>query len=287
MKRLFFLLLVANLLVYLGARVFFPSYEPDTDVRGGGDIRFLSLNELKILRAIAQEAEARLPAPAEAMEEPPEPPQELKQEEPVMDDPAVAETAPEPKESLTEPAKKETPGAGAKDDDLKLKVLEDLKLGDVECVALGPLDAEPDAKALAHLLANQNMAGVVRWVDASQPQSFWVVLYADSDSEAANLMKKLRDAGQGDLWWISDGDLKGDVSVGVFRNRENAEVRRKQIQAIGLEADVVARKSERKLYWIDLRADASRRVDLPLLQKLRKKYPDLTVEPRRCPSSPL
>jgi len=280
MKRLFFLLLVANLLVYLGTRAFLPSPAPNLEGSGSGDIRFLSPNELKILRAAARETESQTSGPAESV-----PANTI--ESRAADQAGPAQEGPEVATATAEFIDEASRSDAENDEDLKLKVLEDLKLGDVECVALGPLEAESDARALAHLLAEQNMAGVVRWEDASQPQSFWVVLPADSDSEAASLMKKLRDAGQGDLWWISEGDLRGDISVGVFRNLENAEVRQKQIQAIGLEAEVVPRKSERKLHWIDLRAEASRRVDLPLVEKLRRKYPGLTVEPRRCPASPL
>jgi len=269
MKKLFFLLLVSNLLVYLGGRLLFPAAEPVEEIAGGGDIRFLTNTELMILRATATEPESVADPVAES------------DTDQVVDAGDEVERVSESEEQQTDIAQAEDPRAKEQ------TAIDQLQSDKEKCAAMGPVGSEQAAKSLARMLAEQNMAGIVRWEDTAETTSYWVILPADSDSEAANLMKQLRDAGQGDLWWIPEGELAGDISVGVFRNRDNAEVRRKQISAVGLSAQVVERKSDRKRYWIDLRSEASQRVDVGLMDKLRRKYPDLTVIARRCPVSPL
>ena len=205
MKRLFFLLLVGNLLVYMGARALLSSVDSVDEIAGGGDIRFLTINELKILRATA-EAEKEQAA-------------KLVEDSPLSS--SVSETSPaEATVGTVGDDERQNPTVSgdldiASDGAAEFKVLEDLKAGNVSCLSLGPLESDPEAKALVRSLAGQNMAGIVRWEEATQPQSYWVVLPADSDSEAANLMKKLRDGNQKDLWWIPGWRTEG----GYFSRR--------------------------------------------------------------------
>lgn len=246
MKKLFFFLVVANLLVFLGARFVAPPLPEEPDMRSGGNIRFLNPGELEAYRASGG---GRDTGESEDTEKPAT----------VVEDPEV----------------------------FRAKLMAALELGEDACLALGPIDSRDGAATLAEELAQQNMAGSVRDESHTEVQNYLVVIPTRSSHEASTMVKQLRDAGQKDVWWLTSGNHKDEVSVGIFRSRDNAETRRKEVEALNFNAEIVPREVERKTYWIDLRAEPSRRVTVELIEKLRELHENLSAEQKRCTRSAL
>lgn len=241
MKKLFFFLVLANLLVFLGARFVAPPLPEEPAMRSGGNIRFVNPGELEAYRASGGGSTAGQ-----------------------LDNEA-------------------TPAAAAEDPEVfRARLMAALELGDGECLALGPIDSRDGAATLAQELAQQNMAGIVRDERRTEVQNYLVVIATRSGHEASSMVKQLREAGQKDVWWLTSGDHKDEVSVGIFRSRSNAETRRKEVAGLGFDADIVPREVERKTYWIDLRAEPSRRVTVELVEKLRELHENLSAERTRC-----
>ena len=319
MKNLFFFLLVANLVFFLGARLFMPEPPPALDLRGGGNIRFLSGEELAAYRANNAEpvgADNPVPeipatdsqddltgveAPSTAAQSPAGELKELSSIEPPGADevaalptdvemPPQVEQLPESASVLQKPAltkpdappippeSVEKPGLAAAAEEPKAQM---------RCLMVGPVASREDADKLAADFAGSNMAGTVRRELRQEVRSYLVMIPATSADHAASLVRKLRAAGHSDVWWLTSGDHKDDVSVGIFRERRNANARQKEMQKQGFNAEVVPRQIERENYWIDLREAASRAVTAKLMAQLRKEYPAIGAEPARCPHSPL
>ena len=101
------------------------------------------------------------------------------------------------------------------------------------------------------------------------------------------MVRKLREAGQKDVWWLTSGDHKDEVSVGIFQNEDYAKARQQTMVKSGFAAQVVPREIERRAFWLDLREAASHNVTVELVEKLRERHKGLTAETKRCPRSPL
>ena len=181
-----------------------------------------------------------------------------------------------------------TPAAVVEDPEVfRARLVETLKLKEGECLALGPIETRDDAATLAEELAAQNMAGIVRSETRSEVRNYLVVVPTRTSVEAAAMVKRLREAGQKDVWWLTSGDHKDEVSVGIFRSRENAATRKKEVEALEFDAEIVPREVDRVSYWLDLRAEPSRRVTVELVEKLRARHDTLSAERKRCTRSAL
>lgn len=242
MKKVFFLLLLANFLVFLGGAYLFPPPPGESQRRSGGDLRILSQDELAEYRARENSGDE------------------------------VEETAPFPP---TQP------------DSEAWNPANPLEPGTALCLALGPLETREGADGLAGQLAEQNMAGIVTDQVETEVRSYIVLIVPEAGEGADGTMRALRNAGHKDVWRLTSGPQSGEVSVGLFRRKENAETRRLQMVADGFAAKVVPREIERDSYWVELRPEASRRMTQELLETLRQSFPGLTTDRRRCPQSPL
>lgn len=247
MKRLFFLLLLANLLLFLGARFIAPPPQEQPEMRSGGNIRFLTPGQLESYRSAGGRT---------AMVE------------------DRGETPPTVSAADTEAAFQE-------------RLRQALNLGQGECLSLGPLETPEEASTLANELAGDGMAGIVRTEVGTQIQNYLVVIHTRSSVDAASMVKKLRAAGHSDVWWLTTGDHKDEVSVGIFRSRDNAETRKAQMTADGFDTEIIPREVESKSYWIDLRESASRQVTAEIVEKLRARFSTLGAERKRCTRSAL
>jgi hypothetical protein len=242
MKKVFFLLLLANFLVFLGGAYLFPPPPGESQRRSGGDLRMLSQDELAEYRAREDSGD-------EVEETRPSPPTQSDSEAWDLANPLEPKTA--------------------------------------RCLAFGPLETREGADGLAGQLAEQNMAGIVTDQVETEVRSYIVLIVPDAGDSADGTMRALRNAGHKDVWRLTSGPQSGEVSVGLFRRKENAETRRLQMVADGFAATVVPREIERDSYWVELRPEASRRMTQELLEALRQSYPGLTIDRRRCPQSPL
>jgi hypothetical protein len=250
MKKVFFLLLLANFLVFLGGAYLFPPPAGENQRRSGGDLRILSQDELAAYRArenSGDDVEAAAPS--------------------------------------QQPHSDEKPDNNANSE--AWNAVDPLERGAFHCIALGPLETREGADGLAGQLAEQNMAGIVTDRVETEVRSYIVLIVADTGDGADGTMRALRDAGHKDVWRLTSGPQSGEVSVGLFRRKKNAETRRLEMVADGFAARVVPREIERTNYWVELRPEPSRRMTQELLEALRESYPGLSIDRRRCPQSPL
>lgn len=137
----------------------------------------------------------------------------------------------------------------------------------LRCLALGPFATPHDLQQARNALTPYTKRTRSRQEQVSQSRSWWVYLPASSNREQAIAMtRQLADKGINDYFVVSGGDQPNTVSLGLFRDQDNARRRRTQIAAAGFAARIAERTETVPQYWLDL---VTNRSDLDWRSRVR------------------
>jgi cell division septation protein DedD len=127
------------------------------------------------------------------------------------------------------------------------------------CTSFGPFDTQSDLRQAMEILTPQTTRIQFQESSHETPRGYWVYLPAYSTRDTAlKSARQLNAAGVRDYYVVTAGNHENTVSLGLFRERENASRRQAQIAALGFPARLEERTEVRTQYWIDFeRADAS------------------------------
>lgn len=127
------------------------------------------------------------------------------------------------------------------------------------CYTIGPLPtllAQQRAEERLEPFASQIRR---RRTAADRERGWWVYLPADERGEALELTRLLADRGVEDYYVVAGGEFENAVSVGLYRDRDNARARQAQIRSLGFEPEMEIRREEVPQFWVDYRiGDAER-----------------------------
>lgn len=150
---------------------------------------------------------------------------------------------------VVEPAAAATPGAAR-----KMALNASAAAG--ACVSIGPFaDIGSSARAAA-VLKDKGFDPRQRAVAGETSDGFWVFVGGlASDAQVETVRKDLVFHGITDAHAMADaGAADRRVSVGLFNERVGADKRAKQVQKLGLKAEVAERKLQASVYWVDVNA---------------------------------
>ncbi|MEM1090308.1 MAG: SPOR domain-containing protein [Pseudomonadota bacterium] len=123
-----------------------------------------------------------------------------------------------------------------------------------ECFSLGPFTNQSDLRRAAQAMSPYVGASRQRQDQRLVDRGFWVYLPAVATrEEAINQARSLSEAGLNDYYVVTGGDRENTVSLGLFREQNNAMRRRRSLQALGFEAEIARRQEEAVVYWFDYR----------------------------------
>lgn len=146
------------------------------------------------------------------------------------------------------------------------------------CQSLGPFETESDMRRAMELLTPQTARIQFQENSVDTPRGYWVYLPAYSDRDAAlKTARQLNAAGVRDYYVVTAGDHENTVSLGLFRERANAQRRQAQIAALGFPARLEERTEVQRRYWVEYEL-SSGAPDLSGLPGSR----ELTVKPISC-----
>ncbi|MFO1493455.1 MAG: SPOR domain-containing protein [Lysobacterales bacterium] len=146
------------------------------------------------------------------------------------------------------------------------------------CQSLGPFETETDMRRALELLTPQTARIQFQESSVDMPRGYWVYLPAYNDRDAAlKSARQLNAAGVRDYYVVTAGDHENTVSLGLFRERANAQRRQAQIAALGFPARLEERTEVQRRYWVDYEISGSA-PDLGGLPGSR----ELTVKPIPC-----
>ena len=126
---------------------------------------------------------------------------------------------------------------------------------DAVCQSLGPFETAASLRRAMDALLPKVERIQFREVEAMALRGYRVFLPAASDrAQALQTARSLAAKGIADYYVVTAGDQSNTVSLGIFRELENATKRRDEVVALGYNAVVEPRTEPVKQWWIDLAA---------------------------------
>ena len=126
---------------------------------------------------------------------------------------------------------------------------------DAVCQSLGPFESAPALRKAMDALLSKVERIQYREVQATALHGYRVFLPAAADrAQALATARSLAAKGVNDYYVVTAGEQTNTVSLGIFRELENASKRRDEVVALGYNAVVEPRTEPVKQWWIDLAA---------------------------------
>lgn len=121
-----------------------------------------------------------------------------------------------------------------------------------QCHALGPFATEAGMRQAMDQLAEHVTAIQFRTEQATKSRGWWVYLPSlPSRDRALDAARKLARIGVRDYYVITAGNHENTISLGLYRNRDNAVRRRTTIKAMGFAPAMRERTEQVLQYFID------------------------------------
>lgn len=127
----------------------------------------------------------------------------------------------------------------------------------LHCLSLGPFATPADLRRAMNMLMPKVERIQYREVAAMALRGYRVYLPATgSRAEALEVARALAAQGVTDYYVVTAGDQQNTVSLGIFRDLENAKRRQGEIAAMGYNPTVEARTGQASQWWVDVAAPA-------------------------------
>jgi hypothetical protein len=124
--------------------------------------------------------------------------------------------------------------------------------GNDRCVSIGPFPTQSDVRRALNLLAPEVKRIRFRESSTRQSRGFLVFLPAPATrDEALGVARQLSGRGVRDYYVVTAGDQQNTISLGLFRDRNNAERRRGEIAGLGFTPAITERLEELPVYWLE------------------------------------
>lgn len=120
------------------------------------------------------------------------------------------------------------------------------------CASLGPFPTQADMRRALTTLTPVVKRVQFRESRSSQSRGFLVYLPAPPDREQAlTVARELNGKGVRDYYVVTAGEQQNTISLGLFKERANADRRRAELAALGFAPAIAERTETLPVYWID------------------------------------
>lgn len=127
-----------------------------------------------------------------------------------------------------------------------------------QCLSLGPFSTPADLRKAINLLTPQVGRIQFREVAAVAVHGYRVYLpAAGTRAQALATARALSARGVTDYYVVTAGDQQDTISLGLFRELNNARARHDEIAALGYEPTIDARTEQMPEWWVDVAAPAA------------------------------
>ena len=125
------------------------------------------------------------------------------------------------------------------------------------CLGIGPFLTQADLRAAVGALTPRVSRIQFREDIARVERGHWVFLPAPGSREQAlQLARDLSGKGLRDFYVVTAGERENMISLGLFRDPENARKRLADVRAAGFDAQSEVRVDDLPQFWIDIAAEA-------------------------------
>lgn len=126
---------------------------------------------------------------------------------------------------------------------------------DAVCLSLGPFQTPADLRRAMNLLMPRVERIQFRETAAVAVRGYKVFLPpAANRAQALQAARALSAQGVSDYYVVTAGDQQNTISLGIFRELENATKRHDAVAALGYNPSVEPRTEQTRQWWIDLAA---------------------------------
>ncbi len=147
------------------------------------------------------------------------------------------------------------------------------------CTSIGPFGTQADMRGALNALTPLVSRIQYREAHATETRGYWVYLPAMASREQAlTIARQLSAKGVRDYYVVTAGDQQNTISLGLFRDRGNAEKRRNEVATLGFTPELITRTEELPVYWVDFASDPQH----PLTWRTHVAQRDLREEPVAC-----
>jgi hypothetical protein len=151
--------------------------------------------------------------------------------------------------------------------------------GDTVCETVGPFATQSSLQRALDLIGAQALRAQFQEQSVENTRGYWVYLPAYENRESAlKAARQLNAASVRDYYVVTAGDHENTVSLGLFRNRENAAQRQSQIAGLGFPARLEERTEVTRQFWIDYERNKDAAIDISALPGAD----ELTQRARAC-----
>jgi hypothetical protein len=124
------------------------------------------------------------------------------------------------------------------------------------CTSIGPFATQADMRGALNALTPLVSRIQFREARATETRGYWVYLPATSNREQSlAIARQLSAKGVRDYYVVTAGDQQNTISLGLFRDKGNADKRRNEVAALGFDPQLVTRTEDLPVYWVDFAAD--------------------------------
>jgi hypothetical protein len=133
------------------------------------------------------------------------------------------------------------------------------ELGALDCTRIGPFPSQSDMRRAMTALTPLTERIQFKETRAVKSRGWWVYMPAfETRDSALRNARALAAQGIRDYYVVTAGDQQNTISLGLFRERSNAEKRQADLTALGFDAAMRERTDEAPEYWLEYAVAPSR-----------------------------
>lgn len=152
------------------------------------------------------------------------------------------------------------------------------------CITLGYFDNTTEVEQLRQRLFALSIDAKVQARDVIAGTDYWLLMpIMGGERHAVLQLSALQEQGL-DSFLITQGEMAGQLSLGVFAREDYARLRQEQLQALGHEVSMHAVSKKEKQFAVEVGGEARRLLDQAMLSRLRADFPSLQHQYQPCAS---
>ncbi len=122
-----------------------------------------------------------------------------------------------------------------------------------DCFQIGPAPTQEEANDLLDLVKSHAAEASIVEKSGDVAEGWWVLFpKAESLETARQNQRMLMEKGVKDAWLFDKGPLKGAISLGLYKTREEAEAARQPFKDKNIVTEITPRLVRGQVYWLKI-----------------------------------
>jgi len=149
-----------------------------------------------------------------------------------------------------------------------------------ECYTVGVFNSKSEISPTLDILKEDVIKIRTRKVISSQEAGYWVFIPTkQSREEALNISRELTKLGIKDHYVVTGGENENTLSLGLYRDKQNADARLQEVLSRGFKAEKQVRIEQWPEFWLDYAIASDKKESLP---NIHETNPDVSTNKVEC-----